>query len=1389
MKKIFKTLISVSLAFMLLMQSVAAFAADEALWDPFNGDKEVNIVYLGGSITEAADGWRDGIGSYIKSKYEPLVEGRTITNYNAGKGGTTSFYGLQRLERDVISKNPDLVFVEFSVNDTVIPTEQSKQSMEGIVRRLQSIDTHPIIVFVYTSTAIIGNNVQDVHHEIAEYYNIPEINFVQCWNDMGYKLGNMDASINDYYNDDKVHPNGKGHSVWTEYATKLISETPKKYFRHSELKVKPFSSTNYSWITPEYVTAKSAFDNGMLTATEGKYSFNDTDISLAPGAEAKYKFSGKTFTLSVFQSNKGINGTYDIDGGRSGNVVTAFSGNGMEMMSVSTVELTDGEHTFTVKADENADGELVIKGFFVNSQSYAREYPSSYPANFVVNTYKEEDSTGADVIAPVEVNSREYEFMKNVGLLNDVKGDVLESSAVTRSQFAQIIANIFKYSETSTDWAGKIFETDNNNVAVDPKAIVSADYFEDVSDDTDNASAIKFCKALGYMNGTDSAHFSPSDNIETIHALKVLVDIMGYKPLTEKFGGYPNGYAYVMTELKMLRGKSLNYYGDITYKQLAKVIYDMLDVRLMNKAVVSENDDGTHKVSYSVGDDTFIEKFLELKRASGIMEENLYTGLTEAVDNKKSVVVSGKSYVIGESMSYVNEYIGRNVDVYYSEDKPNDAKYIALNDKDSIFVIDDSMEPYYDTSTNRIVYKDENDDEDYITLKRGAYVIYNGEAVSSYSDANNFKLQNGTITAISFKGGKDNFDVVVVDNYESWYLSGFDKSKLYATRNTNGKNLDEKKDVIDFKSDTIIFLTDANGETVNPSDLEGKTVIDVAQAHSKRYFKVIAGNKTVDEFSIGYQDNEYIGDGTKEYELLENYKDVLPEINLGSIYKLYLNSFGKVVWYDMSSSESLRAAVMEGPVRYDYTDNRLDKNIAAKFFNQEGKYVKVVFADTFKVKNADGETSTIKNETDLNNNEVSTYANDYQTVVRYRLNKDGKVSYIEVPIVDPTVKSVDGQMYDLNAVAKFHYVKNESKYGKVPVDFDKKMKSYLYRTKSFRGGSSYYFSNSYYNFFGKNENTKVFYKVPGEEDTKKMRYSSTITDMFQSDKEYYLKGYSSKYEDGMAECILVTGKKSNTVFPYPGNGIYLVEKITVANDDDGNPVKKIQAKTFSGSSEKEAVLTSPMSATKDKSGNPCSLFDYAADYAHGSIREGGSFSSYVPDTVYEAVGVGDLIICGFNYGEDQEVAKVNIIYDRSKKKLAGTNDTFISGDPFNNPYALNDSGDDKSSFAESFNDEGWTRNVGLATLVAAEDGTIRVSFQDAQSGSFEPNVVNLETKILSQAWESHIINYKNDKPQLITYDVDNLRPAQSYGTKGASKVFYVLSKGSSPVILIYINED
>jgi len=144
-----------------------------------NGDT-VTIVYFGGSITHAK-GWRYESENWFKERYQDV----NFKFINAGIPGTSSFFGAFRTNKDVLRYDPDLVFIEFAVNDLTIEDEIILKSFDGIVSKIFKSNVDTDICFIYTleqskldstSENSLFRSVRTME-KVADYYQIRSINF------------------------------------------------------------------------------------------------------------------------------------------------------------------------------------------------------------------------------------------------------------------------------------------------------------------------------------------------------------------------------------------------------------------------------------------------------------------------------------------------------------------------------------------------------------------------------------------------------------------------------------------------------------------------------------------------------------------------------------------------------------------------------------------------------------------------------------------------------------------------------------------------------------------------------------------------------------------------------------------------------------------------------------------------------------------------------------------------------------------------------------------------------------------------------------------------------------------------------------------------------------
>jgi len=172
-----------------------------------NGE-QVTIAYLGGSITEgsAAKPQQTACYAYLSAQLfaEKFMADKSQLNYvNAGISGTPSVLGITRLEQDILSKKPDIVYVEFAVNDNNQPLYQGV--FESMVRKLIASETQPAVVLIFTFTQS-GYSCQPHMQQVGKQYDLgmisvkdaiqPQITMGKIkWSDFYYKYGWCDIRI------------------------------------------------------------------------------------------------------------------------------------------------------------------------------------------------------------------------------------------------------------------------------------------------------------------------------------------------------------------------------------------------------------------------------------------------------------------------------------------------------------------------------------------------------------------------------------------------------------------------------------------------------------------------------------------------------------------------------------------------------------------------------------------------------------------------------------------------------------------------------------------------------------------------------------------------------------------------------------------------------------------------------------------------------------------------------------------------------------------------------------------------------------------------------------------------------------------------------------------
>lgn len=305
-----------------------------------NAGKDVKIAYFGGSITAAA-GWRPKTLKWFQEQYPKA----TVSEINAAIGGTGSDLGVFRCAQDVVNKKPDLVFVEFAVNDGGAPPANIWRTMEGIVRQIWTANPETDICFVYTLALGfvpdyqkgVCNQSASAMEMLTNYYGIPSINmalrtvqlegegkliFTDPKDAEGKPLPVPDGMF--IFTHDSCHPTDAGHTMYTEVIAGGL--------KGIEAGSKPGAHALRSpWVQDNWEQAKLVpIDQSMVTSgwvkanpEEGlaknfRHFLPELWIAEKPGEKISFKVKGSVCRIYDLIGPDGANVNVTVDGKASG---------------------------------------------------------------------------------------------------------------------------------------------------------------------------------------------------------------------------------------------------------------------------------------------------------------------------------------------------------------------------------------------------------------------------------------------------------------------------------------------------------------------------------------------------------------------------------------------------------------------------------------------------------------------------------------------------------------------------------------------------------------------------------------------------------------------------------------------------------------------------------------------------------------------------------------------------------------------------------------------------------------------------------------------------------------------------------------------------------------
>ncbi|HBI85434.1 MAG TPA: hypothetical protein DDX71_03975 [Ruminococcus sp.] len=264
------------------------------VFDQAAAGQDVTIAYIGGSITEGYAAGAQSPQCYASVSaaqfQETYCAGGTVTCQNNGLSGTPSILGNLRVFDEVLPPQPDIIFIEFAVNDG--KENDYKVGYESLVRTCLEAENEPAVILLFTYMEN-GHTCQDQQQEIGAHYDLGMISVRDAI------VPEMEAGRMQWhdYGDDDVHPTVAGHALLGEFIAEYFAQAKKaKKDKHYEIPAEtlnPELDLNgklYDAVSLQYHdgdwtpgTNSSRFPAGFVYQKDGKnegLTFNVTGKSL-----------------------------------------------------------------------------------------------------------------------------------------------------------------------------------------------------------------------------------------------------------------------------------------------------------------------------------------------------------------------------------------------------------------------------------------------------------------------------------------------------------------------------------------------------------------------------------------------------------------------------------------------------------------------------------------------------------------------------------------------------------------------------------------------------------------------------------------------------------------------------------------------------------------------------------------------------------------------------------------------------------------------------------------------------------------------------------------------------------------------------------------------------
>jgi hypothetical protein len=277
----------------------------------------LKVGFLGGSITDpsTANRWPEPLAGWLTD----AQPGLRLAIENAAIGATGSELAAVRATPDIVARGCDLVFVEYAVNDFGTESGLRARAREGVLRQLLRGGTCDVVL-VYTygpdmqADMLAGRVPPSIadFELLAEHYGLNSV-WVGLHSFREVQRGIMTW---EEWLPDGLHPESRGSLSYAQAVMAFLSEAiarpaqqPKPAF--------PAALTPGAWEQMSRVAFDAVELSGPWAVRRSQLcrGVDELLVSSAPGAELKFKFTGRGLLIGFDFGRTAGEFRYRVDGG------------------------------------------------------------------------------------------------------------------------------------------------------------------------------------------------------------------------------------------------------------------------------------------------------------------------------------------------------------------------------------------------------------------------------------------------------------------------------------------------------------------------------------------------------------------------------------------------------------------------------------------------------------------------------------------------------------------------------------------------------------------------------------------------------------------------------------------------------------------------------------------------------------------------------------------------------------------------------------------------------------------------------------------------------------------------------------------------------------------